>query len=174
MRKQRADSKLGALKPEVQEELAEVCRTEKLEAARTWLKDTHGVAIALSGLSDWYASWRLERRFASAANRADQAKELLKRGTLSAEKISELGQAIFELEALDTQDAKTYLGIQKLKLDQESAASRAKLEKAKLALQERRVVVLEKKMQEAVSVANDTTLSTEEQAKRIREILGKE
>jgi len=165
---------LKLLKADAQAELAAVCSADGLEAGRKHARARWNVSVALSTISDWFGWYQLQQRFTSAASRAKQVEEMLKAGQLSTSKIAALGQAIFEMEALEASDASTYLSFQKLKLDQESAKSRAQLEKAKLALQERRVVVMEKNMQEAVSVAKDTTLSTEEQAKRIREILGKE
>lgn len=130
--KPRSDSKLKNLPEERQEQIVEWCG-KGLEYARAQLA-ADGFNTSLRALSEFWHWRQLQERFSSLSDRAQQIEELIKQKnpSMSPEKIREIGQALFTMEALDKGDAKEYVNLEYLKLAQETALTKAELEKQKL------------------------------------------
>ena len=148
----RSDSKLKLLTEEQQEQIATWARTPKSDAgpgglayAREMLAREYGVKVSLSTLSEFVSWHSLQQRFAKASSRATQVAELLRERApgMEPEQVRALAQSIFTLEALDAGDAAAYVSLEHLQLSRDAVATRAKLEERKLALAERRVLLLE-------------------------------
>lgn len=148
-RKPRSDSRLKSLLTEEQREMvAAWAQAPKgagcaggLAHAVERLRAECGVKTSLSAVSEFLGWWRLQRRFGQASARALQVQELLKERDpgFSPEEIARLGEALFNVEAMEAEDARTYIALQQLRLDRESAESRATIEREKLALSRRRL-----------------------------------
>ena len=137
--KPRSDSKLKGLPEERQEQIIAWAKTPKSDGCSGGLAHAQeqlaadGMRVALSTLSDFVSWWHLRQRFALANSRAQQVEELLKSKdpSMSPERIRELGQAIFTMEAVDSGDAETFVNLEHLKLKQDSAKFKGELDLAK-------------------------------------------
>jgi len=175
MRKTRADSKIGQLGEAAQEAIARECGGEGgLEAARKLARTKYGVDVSVSALSRWYSCWRVYRRSQLLMALARQSVQDWKGADYTPEDLETEVHNILTAKAAEEEDTVSFVKLQQTKLAKDSARTRAELEKQKLALAERRVAVMERKLKDTEKVVNDTTLSPEEQAQRIRHILGKE
>ena len=137
--KPRSDSKLKTLPEDRQEQIVAWARTPKTEDhsgglayAREQLA-ADGLKVSISTLSEFVSWYSLQQRFSKASARAKQIEELLleKDPNMSPEKVREMGQAIFNLEAVDAGDAATFVSLEGLRLAQDSAAFKGKIEVAK-------------------------------------------
>lgn len=165
-RKPRADAVLKSLPDALQAELFQQLRRHTLEKVQAWLASEHGVktsAAALSTFWQWYQSWSLQpqAQFAQAL-----AKQFEKMPELAgqAEKISAITQTALEIKAAQDQDPKLFL-----------ALAKARRDTAKLALDERKLRLLEAKAAQAdaaKAVTGDETLTEAEQLQRLRQIFG--
>lgn len=149
--KPRSDSKLKNLPEETQEAIIAWARTAKtdehpggLQYAREQLA-ADGIKVSLRAVSEFVSWWQLRERFSSASERAQQIEDLIKEKNpnLSPDRIRELGQALFTMEAMAEKDAQAYVALESLALAQSTAKTKASLEERKLALAERRVSLLE-------------------------------
>lgn len=178
--KPRSDSKLKGLPPARQEQIVEWATTPKSETcvgglafAREQLaKD--GLKVSVRALSEFLSWWRLRERYSSAEERAQQLQELLqgKSEALSPEQIRKLGHALFTMEAVEAGDAKTFVGLEQLRLDQVNSETKASIEERKLQLAERRVKVAERKLESLKGILTDGTLSAEERERRMKQQFG--
>lgn len=142
MKKARSDSKLKVLPEERQEQIIAWAMEPKSETCPGGLEHARqqlvadGIKVSISTLSEFVSWWRLQRRFAAASERARQIEEMLRAQdpSMSPEKVRDMGQKIFTLEAVEAGDAKTFVALEALALDQRSAAFKGKLEAEKLAL----------------------------------------
>lgn len=140
-KKPRSDAKLKGLPAEKQEQIVQWAMTPKSESCVGGLAyalemlRADGVRISRSNLAEFVSWWRLERRFSSASDRAAQFEaRLLQDGDFSPERARAAGQALFTMEAMDSGDVKAFVALESLRLDQESALTRGRLEKEKLSL----------------------------------------
>lgn len=134
MKKPRSDSKLKNLPDDAQEKIMEWCK-EGYEHARKQLA-ADGIRVSVRAIAEFYSWYRLQRRFSDASQRARHVEELLaqKDASLSPERIRELGQVVFTMEALEEGDKKGYVELEYLQLARESAKTKAFNEREKLAL----------------------------------------
>lgn len=140
--KPRSDSKLKNLAEETQEAIIAWARTPKSEDcvgglayAREQLA-ADGIKVSMRALSEFCAWWDLRERFSSASARAKQVEELLlsKDPSLSPERIREIGQSLFTMEAVEARDAKGFVDLESLRLAQKSAEFKGHIETEKLKL----------------------------------------
>lgn len=122
--------------------------------------------------SQHFFSWKLDR-----ARKAAAATEEL--GTFDAETSRLAAQKMFEELASEKPDPKFVylvraleLEERKVKLAEQSAVTRFKLETEKLKLAERRVTVAERKIERAKSALSNEKLSPQEKDARLRQIFG--
>lgn len=149
--KPRSDSKLKTLPEERQEQIIAWSMERKTETCPGGLQHAReqlaadGIKVSLSTLSEFVSWWRLQRRFAAASARAKQIEEMLREQdpSMSPEKVREMGQKIFTLEAVESGDAETFIGLETLALKQRSAETRYQIDSEKLRQSERRIVLLE-------------------------------
>ena len=135
----RSDSKLKNLSEERQEQIIAWSKRPKTEdhpGGLAWAREqlaTDGIKVSTGTLSEFVSWYSLQQRFSKASARAKQIEELLleRDPNMSPEKVREMGQAIFTLEAVDAGDAATFVSLESLKLAQESAAFKGKIVAAK-------------------------------------------
>jgi hypothetical protein len=148
--KPRSDSKLKLLPEERQDQIVGWAMEPKTDTCPGGLKHAldqlaaDGIKVSIRALSEFLSWYRLRQRFAAADSRARQVEEMLleKDPSMSPEKVRELGQALFTLEAIDAGDAETFVSLESLKLAQDSAATKGKIEIEKLQLQRIRIEVM--------------------------------
>lgn len=148
--KPRSDSKLKTLPEDRQEQIIAWSMERKTETCPGGLQHAReqlaadGIKVSLSTLSEFVSWWRLQRRFAAASSRAKQIEEMLREQdpSMSPEKVREMGQKIFTLEAVESGDAKSFVALEHLALDQRSAVAKFELEKQKLDVSKRRLQLL--------------------------------
>jgi len=140
--KPRSDSKLKNLPEEMQEAIIAWARTAKtdehpggLQYAREQLA-ADGIKVSLRAVSEFVSWWQLRERFSSASERAQQIEDLIKEKNpnLSPDRIRELGQALFTMEAMAEKDAQAYVALESLALAQQSAKFKGRIETEKLKL----------------------------------------
>lgn len=169
-KKPRADSKLKNLAESDQETIWRLLhpsdstvQAATLEAVQIFIASDLGFSVALSTLSEWHSWYALKLRMESAAARANQtAIELAKNSDLTPEDIERVAQTVFTAETLQQGNVKSYVALAKLGLARRS-----------LDLDSRRVSLLESKAAQAdraSAVANDSALSEEEKAARLKQI----
>lgn len=151
MSKPRADSKLKTLPEDRQERIIEWTRTAKTDACPGGLQhareqlELDGLKVSMRALSEFVSWWELRERFSSAESRAQQVVDLLKAKdpSMSPDKVRELGQALFTMEAINSQQADVFVSLERLALDQRTADAKGKLEREKIKIADRRVKLLE-------------------------------
>lgn len=168
-RKPRGDAILKTLPKERQAEIAEHANTHTLVETCAWLR-ADGLPVGKSALSEWLAWWSWQQRFklveADALHFMEQMRS--RRPDLSEEQVEQFGNDFFQLQAIKLGDPKTFLAFR-------NARARASVENRKLALAERRVVLLERRADQAdqaEKVTRDTGLSPEEKQQEYRRIFG--
>ena len=148
--KPRSDSKLKTLPEDRQSQIFAWAKTPKTEdhpGGLAWAQDqlaADGLKVSISTLSEFVSWYSLQQRFSKASARAKQIEELLleKDPSMAPEKVREMGQAIFTLEAVDAGDAATFVNLESLKLAQDSARTKADLEKQKISISRQRLQLL--------------------------------
>ncbi len=137
--KPRSDAKLKSLPQDRQDQVIEWCR-EGYEHARKQLA-ADGLRVSIRALSEFFSWYRLKQRFEGADSRSQQIEELLrdKNPSMAPAKVREIGQTLFTLEAMESQDAQTFIGLERLKLDQDSAKFKAELEREKISISRKRL-----------------------------------
>lgn len=144
--KARSDSKLKNLPEERQEQIIAWTREPKSETTPGGLQHAReqlaadGVKVSLRALSEFVSWWRLEERFSSASERAQQFEaRLLQNPDFSPERAREAGQALFTMEAMEAGDAQTFVSLESLALAQRSAKTKFELEREKLDVSKKRL-----------------------------------
>lgn len=193
-RKVRSDAKLLNLPPERQEQIADWCETPKSATcvggfafAREQLA-ADSFAVSERALSDFYSTWKLRRIMATADHAAKDAEQWFKDfDPADAERARQFGEFVFMSRAVREQDPKVFAAMTNSRDSRRMLEMKERFDSAKLAqkerqlaqkdkdlqLVERRVALLEAKAEEARQTVEDTSLSAEEQAARIREIFKK-
>ncbi len=180
LRKVRSDSVLGNLPEERQEQIIAWSmqpKTEEHPGGLSYAREqlaADGLKVSISTLSEFVSWWRLQRRFAAAASRANQVADLLEQRNpdMEPEHVRKLAQSIFTLEALDSGDADTFVSLEHLKLSQDSARTKFSLEERKLELAERRVKVMERKLDQLKGALTEGELSDEQRVQRMKQVFG--
>ena len=173
----RTDSTLGNLPPERQAMIAgwvENCEEgDRYELAREQLA-ADGITVSRSAVFSWYRSYSLQRDLEAADSLAADVTQVLKDMNigLTAQQLDEAGQIVFTKTALVNQDAEGFQKIQYLKLAKDSARAKADLEERKLALSERRVRVMELKLEQIKGALTDDSLSEDERARKMKAVFG--
>lgn len=187
MRKPHSTSILKNLPTEKQREIYEYLRTHSQRETLAWLA-SEGIAAHKTGLSKFWAWYPLAAPLQAACRMGDTVKQLLEEMpelNLDAQQLSKAGQAIFEAQALEAQNPALFVSLRKmrqadraLEFKEESGRTAARQRDAQikqkdqdLALAERRVKVLEAKAEQALETVEDSTLTDEQKAARLREIL---
>lgn len=173
MKQPRADAKLKTLPEEEQAELFALFTANELRPALTLeqvqaeVPLRYGFTVSMGSLSSWRSWWALRSRMEAAKARAEQARlELLAQSPdMDPAKLEAVAQMVFTAETLEGGDVKSYVALAKLRLD-----------KAKVDLDSRRIVLLEQaareakeKLQAVLSGAQSKGGLTEETLKRIEE-----
>ena len=140
----RSDSVLGNLPEDRQTQVAQWimdCKEgDRYEYAVEQLA-ADGIKVGRTAVFEWFRGWRLRQRMLSADSLACKVQDALKslKLGLTAEQLSEAGQAAFQAEALAAENAEEFREMEYLRLAKQTAQSKAELEKAKLARADRRL-----------------------------------
>ena len=111
--------------------IADYARTHTLRRTVVWLaKD--GLKTSRSALGKWLARWKLRQRFRAAESNANEYRDWLAKSfpRLSQRELDRRAGLIFQLEAVESGDARTYLAFA-------TSRHRAKMDKARLDQRER-------------------------------------
>jgi hypothetical protein len=173
----RADAKLKNLPADVLDTLWRLRNPEEdgekltLEAVLVELKDTHGIEVSLSTLSEFYKWLRLKRGIESAKARAQQARyELAKSGELDLEAIEQVAQGVFTAEMTDAGNIKGFLALRKIQLLERKIKDderRTKIDERKIQLLEAKAARLDKAESDIAAIRENAGLSEEDQRKAI-------
>lgn len=165
-RKPRGDSVLKTLPPERQAAIIEYLLEHTQPETREWLA-ADGVKTSNASLSEFYSWYQLRKQFSAVEQDTLTVIDLLrrKRPDLDKSELDDYAAEYFQLRALKLDDPETYL-------QWSTARSNARLKERALALEERRVKLLEEKAAKAdqAEQIEGSTLSEAEKADRIRAI----
>ncbi len=165
MSKPRSDAKLLNLAEGQQERIIVTLRAQGYEKTLAFCADSLNIKTSVGALNHFWNWWHSERLVTDSANFADQIVAALKKTPnldIDDDKLTRIGQAVFEAQAIKREDAKTFIGLQKVRISKDAGKR-----------DERRIAVLEKKAKQAddaSSVLNNSELSEEQKAARMREI----
>lgn len=165
-RKPRGDSVLKTLPPERQATIIEHISQHTLAETREWLA-ADGLKTSLPSLSEFFSWYHLRKQFSTIESDTLTLLQLLKkqRPELDQSALDTYASEYFQLRALKQDDPETYLAWA-------TARTNARLKERALALEERRVKLLEEKAAKAEQAEQieGSTLSESEKAERIRAI----
>ncbi len=119
MKKPRADAKLKTLHPAKQEALWEMCQGVSYTDVVARLKtEWDGFETSEASLSAWYAWYPFSRELEEAKSLKDEIQEYLANNPdidLDAEQVSKVSQILWEKRAAQSQDAKLFIELRKLR-----------------------------------------------------------
>lgn len=163
-RKPRGDSVLKTLPEERQDAIAEHALGHKLAETVAWLRDD-GIQTSSAALSEFVCWYGLRRRLERTQSTVDTLLDRLKqeRPSMSPEDLFSTGQTLFAALAIETNDPKVWVGTQRLALRQQA-----------LALEDRRIRVLEQRAAQAdqAEAITQSALSPDEKMARMRQVFG--
>jgi hypothetical protein len=168
LRKTRAASVLGRLPRERQEEIAAHAREHSLADTVSWLRQD-GIATSKTALGNWLQAWAMSEVFRICASDAENFMAHIKtrRPELPESEVEAMGNDFFQLQAIKTQNPDLFLAFRQ-------ARTKAEIERAKIALAERRVALLEAKAAQAdkAKVVAESNLTPEEKLRQMKQIFG--
>lgn len=174
-RKPNSNSKLKTLSPERQADVAEYARTHSLAETVGWLR-ADGVHSSSSSLSEFLSWWALQQTFARAESNTHQFKEWLAKVSpeLSEEQLDARAALLFQFEAVKTGDPDTYLAFATARHKAKMDGLKFQQGERKLAQDDRRIALLEKKAAQADQAENVTKsdLTPEEKQLKLKQIFG--
>lgn len=190
MRKPHSKCVLKTLPPDRQCEVYDYLKSHSQRETIAWLA-TGGIKTGPKQLTTFWHWYPLAAPLYAAAHMGDGVKEILRELPeldLDEHQLSKVGQSIFEVQALQAQDTKLFMGLRRMRQTErtqqlreeanrqraDQMATQARHKERDLELAERRVKVMEQKASRALETVQDTKLSAEEQARRIRQIFGEE
>src|SRR5213593_4456107 len=130
-RKPNPNNPLNTLSEDQAAQVGEYVRTHTLGKAVAWLA-SEGVKTRATALSDWYQRWSLQQQLRAAELRADRFRHWLAESfpKLSQRELDRRANVVFQTEAMQTGDARTYLAIT-------TARHKARMDKANFEQRER-------------------------------------
>jgi hypothetical protein len=133
-----------------------------------------GIKVSEPTLSEFYSWWQLRKTFQQADNLTNDFIELLKKEfpEVDSKKLQETGQAFFTMQAMANRDPEEYREMEKLRLAKETAETKGRQEEKKLQLAERRIVLLEEKIDKAKKTLSDPALTIEQREQRMKQMFG--
>ncbi len=164
----RADAKLKNLSQEMLDVLWRYRNPEDdgekltLEAVLVELKNTQGIEVSLSTLSEFYKWLRFKRRMESGRRVTDQVmEEMRKDPSMTVDRMNEAAHFVFTHATLDDDDPQTYIALTKLKLEAEKVRNDAR----KIKLLEDKARAFDQ-AQEKIKQLRDAKGSVDETAQR--------
>jgi len=183
----RRDAKLLNVPEETRLRVQQWHKEEGMPACLRHIKEELGITISESAAYDTFGKWRTREVFASYYERARETVENEANvKDLTPEQVEEAVDRNFIMLAVDDKNVEMYMQLRKLRIADQRAKRQNRVAETKLkqgakalkqkdkALQlaERRVTLLGQKIEEAKKATQSETLSAEERAQRVREILG--
>jgi hypothetical protein len=140
-KKVRADAVLKNLPEERQLEIFELLKEKSLAAARQHLRED-GIRVSLQTLSEFYSWYALRMSLREAESDTENLLELIKQDApeLPEERLAAIGNALFNLRAIKSQDPKMFLAFQ-------TARHNAEMDRLKFEQKEREIAQREKGLQ---------------------------
>lgn len=143
--KVRSDCKLWSLKPAQREKLWAFLQegNPSLADQRAFVLREFGLRVARGdAFKDFARRYSLQQDFAAAEQSAATATELMREfDPTDAERAEAFGQFVFTQAAIAAKDAETFVRMQSLKLSQDSARTKAELEREKLHISRQRLLL---------------------------------
>lgn len=178
--KARCDSKLKTLPEERQDQIAEWCRAAKTETCAGGIAyaleqlASDGIKVSRRAVSEFFSWYRLREDFSGAESFATSVENALKKEFPDAtpEKLAAAGQLAFTAMATRQHDPEEFREMQYLRLAEETARTKARNEDRKIKLAERRVSLMERKLEAVKGTVSDEKLSPEERQARLKQIFG--
>jgi hypothetical protein len=177
--KTRSDAFWAAWPEDRLEQVVEWCRAPKTEDSPGGLQHAReqlaadGCKVSLSQLSRFFGWYRVQSSFSGADNFARSVEEALrKQPGLTAEAISEAGQVAFTAMATAAQDPEEFRAMELLRLAKETARTRGKQKDQEIKLAERRVKVMERKLDQLKGALTDEELTVEQKQAKMKRIFG--
>jgi len=144
----RQDATLKNLPDEAQEELWQLHKPDDPQADPMPLEEMlgeiplrHGFTVGKTTFYDWRSWYAVRRRLRAARERARQAElAAAQDGTLDPDAIARVGQYAFTAEAVDGENVKAFVALEKLRLRQKMAD----LDERRLELMERKAEAFDK------------------------------
>ena len=169
--KKRADSLFAKMTPDQREDLFLLCLEqgaslqEGLKLLSDWQLSSSPAALSRL-LTEHGMVWRLDRAKMAASARKDSLPK-----DWEESKRQGLAQKEFELTFRDLSAKEWYL-LKSIELDERAMKLKETVEPKKLNIAERRVILLEKKVNDATGVLGDQSLSETERTTRMKQIFG--
>ena len=174
-KKTRGDSVLGTLPEDRQLDIANQARAHTLAETIEWLR-ADGIRIGQTALSEWLSSWQLRQTFLRAESSANQFKQWLAQSfpDLSESEMDRRAALQFQFESMKTGDPETYLAFATARHKAKIDTAKLKLKEQQVALDSRRVALLEKKAAQADQAKQvvESKFTPEEQQIKLRQIFG--
>jgi hypothetical protein len=116
MKKQRGDSHLKTLPEERQRDIIDHLKGHTYTETKLWLAQD-GVQTSSGALSGFFSWWQLRSAMKQAESDTLNLLDLIQdeMPEMPADKVTQLGEALFNLQAIRTQDPKTFLAFQSAK-----------------------------------------------------------
>lgn len=161
----RADARLKSLPAETRERLWAMRHPEddgadahRLVDVRAWLEANLGLRASITAISEFYKWERIERRMAAARSRAGQAAQLLAADPgATPEDVARLGQMVFTAEMVEGGDVKSFVALERLRLQ----AAGLEHDARRIALLERKAARLDELERKAREIGAAGGLSDE-------------
>jgi hypothetical protein len=186
-RQMRCDAKLANTSEAQRQEIMKWLKEQGGEDCVQRIHDELGITISRASVYVAVRRWRAKAIYDEyyGESRAQVEAEASEKGGMTIEEIEEAADRKFIARASQKNDPKLYKELRYLRIADQSAKSNARIAEAKLQqgtkklkqkdealkLAERKVVLLEKKIEEAKTATENKTVSAEERARRVREIL---
>jgi ActR/RegA family two-component response regulator len=174
-RKTRGDSVLGTLPEERQLEIAAHARAHTLGQTVAWLR-ADGIKLGQTSLSEWLSAFVLRSQFRVAEQDSLNFIELLRkrRPQLSEMELQGWANEFFQVQAVKSGDAETFLAFATARHRAQMDAANLKLKEQQVGLDARRVALLEKKAAQADEARQvvESKATPEEKQLKLRQIFG--
>ncbi len=174
-RKVRADATLKMLPEQRQQDIFEWLNTAGNTFARCveWLRQD-GLQTSKRALSDWYSWYALRLKFKETERDTLNFQELVQEEMpeLPQEKVTQLGSAYFNMQAIKQGNPELFLMIQGAQHKAKMDVLKYQQRERELVIAERRVRLLEAKQEKAKKVLSDEELTPEQRDAKLKQIFG--
>lgn len=122
MRKPRPDSKLKLLPEAVQDAIVACYRAKSAEDTVEWIKKEFKVSTSTRAVSDFYSWYHTTKWIEKAKSFADDFAQKASAIGGNVEQVRKMAQVAFEVRALELQDPKLFIGMAKVRQNDERIA----------------------------------------------------
>lgn len=173
--KVRSDAVLKLLPEERQQELWEWLHVPGNSLARAveWLRQD-GIKTSKRALSDWFSWYAMRLKFKETERDTLNFQELVQEEMpeLPQEKVTQLGSAYFNMQAIKQGNPELFLMIQGAQHKAKMDVLKYEQRERELVIAERRVRLIESKQEKAKKVLSDEELTPEQRDAKLKQIFG--